>query len=74
VPDNIPLLAQPAHSPEVNPVEHLWEEVRQKYLHKRIFSSLDLLEEQLCQGLNTITADKQQVRSLMGFPHLKVFV
>ena len=35
---------------------------------------LDLLEEQLCQGLNAITADTEQVRSLMGFPHLKVSV
>jgi transposase len=74
VPDNIRLIAQPAHSPEINPVEHLWEELREKYLHTRIFSTLDLLEEQLCQGLNAITVDKEQVRSLMGFPHLKVSV
>ena len=57
-----------------HPGEHLWEELREKYLHNQIFSSLDLLEEQLCQGLNAITADKEQVRSLMGFPHLKVSV
>ena len=58
----------------VNPVEHLWEEVRETYLHNWAFSSLDLLEERLCQGLNAITADKEQVRSLMGFPHLKVSI
>jgi DDE superfamily endonuclease len=74
VPDNIRLIAQPAHSPEVNPVEHLWEELREKYLHNRVFSSLDPLEEQLCQGLNAITDDKERVGSLMGFPHLKVLV
>jgi hypothetical protein len=32
---------------EVNPVEHLWEEVREKYLHNRIFESLDDLIEVL---------------------------
>src|SRR5215472_11895512 len=74
VPENIRLIAQPAHSPEVNPVEHLWEEVREKYLHNWAFSSLDLLEERLCQGLNAITDDSELVRSLMGFPHLNVLV
>jgi len=74
VPANIRLIAQPAHSPEVNPVEHLWEELREKYVHNRAFSSLDGLEERLCQGLHAITADTDLVRSLMGFPHLKVSV
>jgi hypothetical protein len=41
VPATIRLLEQPAYSPEVNPVEHLWEELREKYLHNRLFSSLD---------------------------------
>ncbi|CAA9575080.1 hypothetical protein AVDCRST_MAG81-2241 [uncultured Synechococcales cyanobacterium] len=27
IPENIRLLFQPAHSPEVNPVEHVWEEI-----------------------------------------------
>ena len=72
VPDNIRLIEQPAHSPEVNPIEHLWEEVREKYLHNWVFSSLDLLEERLCQALNAITADQELVCSLMGFPHLNV--
>src|SRR5215472_5187741 len=74
VPDNIRLIAQPAHSPEVNPVEHLWEELREKYFHNRAYPSLDLLMERLCEGLNTIAADKELVCSLMGFPHLKVSV
>ena len=74
VPANIRLIAQPAHSPELNPVEHLWEELREKYFHNRVYPSLDLLEERLCQGLNAIAEDKEWVRSLMGFPHLKVSV
>ena len=72
IPPNIRLIAQPAHSPEVNPVEHLWEELREKYLHNWAFLSLDALEERLCEGLQAITQDKERVGSLMGFPHLKV--
>jgi transposase len=48
VPVNIRLIEQPPSSPEVNPIEHLWEELPEKYLHNRIFSSLDPLIEELC--------------------------
>jgi DDE superfamily endonuclease len=74
VPANIRLIEQPAYSPEVNPVEHLWEELREKYLHNRLFSSLDLLVEVLCQGLNELTDDKERLSSMMSFPHLNVSV
>jgi transposase len=72
VPANIRLVEQPAYSPEVNPVEHLWEELREKYLHNRVFSSLDPLIEELCRGLNELTDDKARVASMMSFPHLNV--
>jgi hypothetical protein len=32
VPDNVRLLYQPAHSPELNPVEHLWDDLRSEGL------------------------------------------
>jgi len=72
VPANMRLIEQPAYSPEVNPVEHLWEELREKYLHNRLFSSLDPLIEVLCQALNELTDDKVRLSSMMSFPHLNV--
>jgi transposase len=74
IPANIRLIEQPAYSPEVNPVEHLWEELREKYLHNRLFSSLDLLVEVLCQALNELTDDKERLSSMMSFPHLNVSI
>lgn len=72
IPENIRLISQPAYSPEVNPVEHLWEELREKFLSNRVFSSLDLLIEVLCRGLNELTDDPQRLRSMMFFPHFRI--
>jgi hypothetical protein len=72
VPANIRLIEQPAYSPEVNPVEHMWEELREKYLHNRVFPSLDPLIELLCQGLNDLADDKKRLCSMTGFSHLSV--
>lgn len=72
IPSNIRLIPQPAYSPEVNPVEHVWEELREKYFHNCIFSSLDTLIDRLCQGLTDLAEDAERLRSLTGFPHLNV--
>lgn len=72
IPDNIRLLQQPAYSPEVNPVEHVWDELREKYLHNRIFPSLDPLIDVLCQGLNALADDTEGLKSLTSFPHFHV--
>lgn len=39
IPENIRFIFQPASSPELNPVEHLWDELREKYFFNRLFSS-----------------------------------
>ena len=74
VPENIRLIPQPAYSPELNPVEHIWDELREKYFHNRIFPSLQLLIDVLCQGLNDLARDTERLRSLTNFPHLQVTI
>ncbi len=71
IPDNIRLLPQPAHSPELNPVEHIWDELREKYFHNRTFPSLDALEETLIEALNHLTSNPERVRSMTYFPHFR---
>ncbi|GCE08150.1 hypothetical protein KDAU_54790 [Dictyobacter aurantiacus] len=43
IPENIRLIPQSAYNPELNPVEHVWDELREKYFHNRVFASLDQL-------------------------------
>ena len=51
VPKNIRLLSLPPYSPELNPVENIWEELREKSFDNKVFSSLDALEDQLISSL-----------------------
>jgi transposase len=72
IPENIRLIYQPAYSPQVNPAEHVWEELREKHFSNRFFSSLDLLIEELCTGLNELSADKERLQSMIWFPHFRI--
>ena len=72
IPENMRLIEQPPYSPEVNPVEHIWDELREKYFHNYVFASLEALIDVLCHSLNELADDKKRLRSLTGFPHLNV--
>jgi len=70
VPENIRLIFQPPYSPQVNPVEHIWDELREKNFHNRIFPSLDALQDHLCTALNKLSSNTGIIRSLTYFPHI----
>ena len=52
--ENLRLLLLPPYSPELNPVEHLWDELREKNFHNRVFDSIGALESHLQERLETI--------------------
>lgn len=72
IPENIRLLPQPAHSPELMPVEHLWENIRENYFYNRILKSMDKVVDELCKGLVNLASDPERLRSMTYFPHLKI--
>jgi hypothetical protein len=68
VPENIRLLPLPAYAPELNPQEHVWDEVREKEFPNRVFDRLDAVIAQLVQGLPKLAADHDRLRSLTNWP------
>lgn len=72
LPENIRLIQQPAYSPELNPVEHIWDELREKNFPNQSFKSLDEVEDELCLGLNELSRDPYRLQSLTNFPYLNV--
>ena len=68
IPANMALVALPPYSPELNPVENLWAELREKHFHNRVFHSLDAVEEQLCKALAAFEPDRERIHSLAAWP------
>jgi len=72
IPDNIRLIPQPSKSPELNPTEHLWEELREKYFPNGYSDSLDEVIQTLCDGIIQLESDPSHIRSMTYFPHLRM--
>lgn len=53
--------------PELNPVEHLWEYLREHHLGNFYWNSLDDLENHLVNVLHHLKFHPQSVHSLAGF-------
>ena len=67
-PANLRLLKLPPYSPELNPVEHLWDELREKSFHNRVFDSIEALEVHLENALRDMEVDRQRVHSIVAWP------
>lgn len=68
VPENIRLLRLPPYAPELNPQEHVWDEIREKEFPNRVFADLASVTRQLKQGLPRLAADTQRLRSITAWP------
>ena len=67
IPTNIKLLYLPPYSPELNPTEHIWDEIREKWFGNTTFKTLAAVEDRLIEALSELENDKERVSSLVGF-------
>lgn len=67
-PENIRLVALPAYAPELNPQEHVWDELREKEFPNRVFNDLAAVIRQLQRGLPQLSMDRERLRSLTSWP------
>lgn len=72
IPENIRLIKLPPRSPELNPAEHVWEELREKNFANKALRNLDEVEKNLCQGLNGLASNPDKLRSMTNFPYLNI--
>jgi transposase len=67
IPENMKLEALPPYSPQLNPMEHIWDEVREKWFTNEVFDSLDGVEDRLVEALAALERNQKLVASTTGF-------
>ena len=55
IPENIKILYLPAYSPELNPIEKLWEWLKKECVHNFFYDYLDDLMDAVCNEFTKLT-------------------
>jgi transposase len=67
IPERMRWYPLPARSPELNPTEQVWDELREKWLSNRMFDCQEAVECQVQKGWAALEQDRSRVASLAGF-------
>jgi hypothetical protein len=75
VPANLTLIPLPPYSPELNPVERMWEHLRDRWLSHRVLAGgYEAVVGAACAAWNALLAEPGRLRSLTNFPWLPASV
>jgi transposase len=64
VPDNITLLPLPPYAPELNPVENVWQYLRQNALSHLVWESYEAIVDACCDAWNELVVTPHRIRSI----------
>ena len=64
IPGNISIIALPAKCPELNPVENIWQFMRDNWLSNRVFSSYDNIIDHCCKAWNKLVNQSSRIMSI----------
>src|SRR5271169_5002595 len=70
IPDNVSLLFLPPYSPELNPKENLWDEIREKIFKNFALKSIDAVHQKLEEAILYIERNPKVVKSITSFPYI----
>jgi len=64
LPKNITIILLPSRSPELNPVENIWQYLRQNWLSNRVFETYDAILEAGCGAWNKLIAQPDTITAI----------
>lgn len=67
VPDTLTLLPLPSQAPDLNPVELVWHELRQRHLSNRLYPDQTTLEEAVAAAWNALADHPERLQRLCDF-------
>jgi transposase len=67
-PANITPFKLPPYAPEVNPIERIWEHLKERYLSQRLLNDYDAIVAATCVAWQKLIADAGRITSLTWTP------
>jgi putative transposase len=64
IPDNIKLFVLLPYTPEMNPIEQIWKELRKHGFKNEVFHTLEKVMDRLCETINSLS--HEIVKSITG--------
>jgi transposase len=64
VPINITPIFLPSRAPELNPVENVWQYLRQNWLSNTVFETYDAIVDAACEAWRNLTAEPTRITSI----------
>ncbi len=64
VPKNLTIILLPSRSPELNPVENIWQYIRANWLSNRVFEDYDAIVDAGCDAWNRLVDQPETIKSI----------
>ena len=64
IPENIELIFIPPYTPEMNPIEQIWKEIRKRGFKNEVFQTLQKVVDRLCDTICSLS--NQTIKSITG--------
>jgi len=64
--DRLSVYQLPSYSPDYNPIEHLWKNMKKRTTHNRYFPEFEMVCDSVEEGLAYFQAHRAEVKRLMG--------
>ena len=58
----------PPYSPQLNPVENIWDDMREKFFANIVFESMDAVENKISEACLHYEENTETVQSITAFP------
>ena len=67
IPENMEIFPLLPYTPELNPIEMIWDEIREKFFKNKLFKTLSSVSDKLCEAINHLIDNKAIVKSITGW-------
>jgi len=64
IPNNIEMLPLPPYTPELNPIEQIWKEIRKRGFKNEVFATLEKVMDRLCDTIRSLST--ATIQSITG--------